>query len=73
MHRSFLHCEFVQAQLWRTPKFLQAIDEAFGGTLGIPQEQWEKKTGSISSLKAVLCELLIHQLWGWKSIKLPLL
>lgn len=43
MHGSFLYCEFVQAQLWGTPKFLKAIDEAFAGTHGILQEQWEKR------------------------------
>lgn len=31
MHRSFLAREFVQGQLWGTPKFLKAIDEVFVG------------------------------------------
>lgn len=43
MHESFLDCEFVQAQLWETPKFLKAVDEAFAGTHGILQEQWKKR------------------------------
>lgn len=54
MHESFLACQFVQGQLWATPKFLKAIDKVFVCMHSISQEQWKNK---IAFLRAAVYEL----------------
>lgn len=57
MHGSFLAHEFVQGQLWGTPKSLKAVDEVFVGYTPHTSRTVIKKSVSVAFLRSAVCDL----------------